>query len=191
MTLNEALILSYIKRGIGYGYNILSHIRTSRSDEWVEISRAGLYKTLDKLDRAGYVTKTMEQDGNRPQKKMYRISEAGEKALADFIDKGFDFSYLMKNNLDSYLVTAVAASPDAGFLNEKLAKRIEAVEQHLQDLETEWPDDKDQYPFIVYALYQRRLEMLEQELKWLKWLSGHLDKLSGDVLHMTWSEAAD
>ncbi len=41
MTLNEALILSYIKRGIGYGYSILNHVKESRSDEWVDFSRAG------------------------------------------------------------------------------------------------------------------------------------------------------
>jgi len=60
MTLNEALILSYVKRGIGYGYNILNHVRKSRSDEWVDFSRAGLYKTLDKLEKSGHVVKIFQ-----------------------------------------------------------------------------------------------------------------------------------
>ena len=66
MTLNEALILSYVKRGIGYGYSILTHVEESRSDEWVDFSRAGMYKTLDKLEKTGLVKKTLEQKGNRP-----------------------------------------------------------------------------------------------------------------------------
>jgi len=188
MTLNEALVLSYVKRGIGYGYNILNHIRKSRSDEWVEISRAGLYKTLDKLDKNGHVSKTMEQDGNRPPKKVYNITANGEQALEDFLETGFDFTYLTKNNLDSYLVTAVAASPNAEFLRDKLKKRVDSVQGHLDALETEWPEEKGQYPFIVYALYKRRLEILQEELKWLNWILDYVSDMSGDVLHMTWAE---
>ena len=127
MTLNEALILSYIKRGIGYGYNILSHIKESRSDEWVDFSRAGLYKTLDKFEKTGYVEKTLEQTGGRPTKKVYNITEAGEKALYDFLENGFNFNYIPRNDLDAYLVTAVAASPDASFIAEKVKRRSEAV----------------------------------------------------------------
>ena len=189
MTLNEALILSYVKRGIGYGYNILTHVRESRSDEWVDFSRAGLYKTLDKLDNAGFVEKTLEQSGGRPPKKMYRITESGDKALTDFLDEGFDFDYQTKNYFDAYLVTAVAASPDARVLVEKVKKRISAVEKHLEMLENGWPEDKDSYPFIVYALYKRRLESLELEMKWLKWFEDILMNVSGDILHMTWAES--
>ena len=93
MTLNEALILSYIKRGIGYGYKILNHVRESGSDEWVEFSRAGLYKTLDKLERDGLLTKKLVSKGNRPPKKMYTITDEGEGALKTVLIDGFDFNF--------------------------------------------------------------------------------------------------
>ena len=188
MTLNEALILSYVKRGIGYGYKILNHVRKSRSDEWVDFSRAGLYKTLDKLEKQEYVTKTHEQSGGRPPKKVYSITGEGEDALARFIEEGFNFDYQSKNDLDAYLVTAVAASPDAAFLADKVRRRSEAVHRRIASLREEWPADKDAYPLIVYVLYKRRLDILEQELEWLEWVAGVLDSISGDVLHMTWGE---
>ncbi len=189
MTLNDALILSYIKRGIGYGYSILTHVRESRSDEWVEFSRAGLYKTLDKLEKTGFVKKTLEQSGGRPPKKVYSITKSGEKALADFLENGFEFNYQNKNNFDAYMVTAVAASPDAEKLAETVRKRLDAVKNQIVELSDDWPEDKDSYPFIVYALYKRRLESLQSELDWLTWLEGELKTLSGDVLHMTKGEA--
>ena len=133
MTLNDALILSYIKRGIGYGYSILTHVKESRSDEWVEFSRAGLYKTLDKLEKEGYIAKKMEQSGGRPPKKVYRITSSGEKAIAEFLENGFKFDFQNKNDLDEYLVTAVAASPDASVLAEAVGKRIDAVKEQLDD----------------------------------------------------------
>jgi len=189
MTLNDALILSYIKRGIGYGYSILTHVKESRSDEWVEFSRAGLYKTLDKLEKEEYISKKMEQSGGRPPKKVYRITSSGEKAIAEFLENGFKFDYQNKNDLDEYLVTAVAASPDASVLADAVGRRIAAVKKQLDDLTNEWPEDKNSYPFIVYALYNRRLQSLTSELEWLTWIEDILKALSGDVLHMTWGEA--
>ena len=190
MTLNEALILSYVKRGIGYGYNILNHVKKSRSDEWVDFSRAGLYKTLDKLEKTGFVKKTLKQAGGRPPQKVYSITKAGESVLMDFIESGFNFNYQTKNDLDAYLVTAVAASPDAHLLAEKVKMRIEAIKLHIDELKNDWPQDKDSYPVIVYALYKRRMESLEHELEWLAWLEDILSNISGDILNMMWSETA-
>ncbi|MFC1692317.1 PadR family transcriptional regulator [Candidatus Latescibacterota bacterium] len=189
MTLNEALILSYVKRGIGYGYSILQHVENSRSDEWVDFSRAGMYKTLDKLEKNGLVKKTLEQKNNRPPRNVYRITGSGDKALTDYLESGFDFDYQVKDDLDAYLVTAVAASPDARSLSEKVRRRIEAVKKHIEVYKNEWPEDKNSYPFIVYALYRRRIDSFQLELKWLTWLSDILDSTSDDILHMTWGES--
>jgi len=190
MTLNEALILSYVKRGIGYGYNILKHVKKTRSDEWVDFSRAGLYKTLDKLEKRGLVEKTLERDGNRPPRKVYRITTSGESALSGFLEDGFDFDFPARNEFDVYLVTAVAASPDSRYLAGKVKARREAVENRIDELKNDWPEDKGRYPFIVYALYRRRMEILEQELRWLTWLEELLMNVEGDILHMTWSQAS-
>jgi len=189
MTLNEALILSYVKRGIGYGYNILEHVKKSGSDEWVDFSRAGLYKTLDKLEKAGYIAKTLEQNGNRPPKKVYTITTSGSTALSDFLENGFNFEFHSKYDFDAYLVTAVAASPEADKLSQTVRKRRDAVQNHLRVLKEEWPEDKNEYPFIVFALYRRRMESLETEFKWLNWFEDVLKSVSGDVLHMTWGES--
>ena len=191
MTLNDALILSYIKRGMGYGYNILSHVRDSRSDEWVEFSRAGLYKTLDKLEKKGLVKKKLVQNKDRPPKKVYGITSSGEIALEDFLESGFKFDYTDKNDFDAYMVTAVAASPSAKVLTETIRKRFDAVKNQIYELSSDWPENKDSYPFIVYALYNRRMGFLQSELKWLKWFEDTLENISGDVLNMTWGEARE
>ena len=190
MTLNEALILSYVKRGIGYGYSILNHVKKSRSDEWVDFSRAGLYKTLDKLEKSGLVEKTFERTGGRPPKKVYHITKPGEEALANFLERDFDFNFNTKSDLDAYLVTAVAASSESQFLAEKVTRRMGAVKSHIESLKNDWPSNKEQYPFIVYALYRRRLVSLELELKWLEWLENSLRSISGGVLNTTWGEIA-
>ncbi len=188
MTLNDALILSYIKRGIGYGYHILKHVRDSGSDEWVEFSRAGLYKTLDKLEAEGFVSKTLEQDGGRPLRKVYVITKVGESALDTFLKKDFSFEYVMKDPFEAFLVTAVASSPGADFFTETVRKRREAVIQQIKEFKDSWPEDTDSYLFIVYALYRRRLAALEKELEWLTWLEDLFSGIEGDILNMTWGD---
>jgi DNA-binding PadR family transcriptional regulator len=189
MTLNDALILSYVKRGIGYGYNILQHVRENRSDEWVEFSRAGLYKTLDKLEKEGFLDKSLEQSSSRPTKKMYHITPKGIHALDEFLSSGFDFGFQTKYELDAYLVSAVAASPDADKLASMVRKRIVSVNEQIESLKNDWPEDKNSYPFVVYVLYKRRMGFLESELSWLSWLDGVLGSVSGDVLQSSWAEA--
>ncbi|MBN1290464.1 MAG: PadR family transcriptional regulator [Candidatus Latescibacteria bacterium] len=189
MTLNEALILSYVKRGIGYGYNILTHVKNSGSDEWVVFSRAGLYKTLDKLEKSECIVKQFEQNGNRPPKKVYSMTTKGEKELEEFLETGFNFDFQTKNDLDAYLVTAVAASPEPEKLAQTIVKRKEAVRKHLAILKNDWPEDKNKYPFIVYVLYRRRMDSLEAEYAWLDWLEAVLKNVSGDVMHITWGES--
>lgn len=186
MTLNDALILSYVKRGIGYGYSILSHVRESRSDEWVEFSRAGLYKTLDKLEKLGYIDKTLEQSGSRPAKKIYSITAGGEKAFNDFLENDFDVNYLERSDLDTYLITTVSVSPDASRLARTIGKRLDFIAGQIKALDTEWPENKDDYPFIVYALFKRRFESLKKEYDWLKWIESILVNLEGDVLNQTY-----
>ncbi|MFC1607415.1 PadR family transcriptional regulator [Candidatus Latescibacterota bacterium] len=189
MTLNEALILSYIKRGIRYGYSILTHVKESGSDEWVDFSRAGLYKTLDKLEKAAFINKKLEQDGGRPPKKVYSITPQGNDALNEYLESGFDFEFQSKYDFDAYLVTAVAASPEASTLAETVQKRLTAVEKQITVLQDDWPEDKDSYPFIVYCLYKKRLESLHCERTWLQWFEDVLKNVSGDILHMNWGEA--
>lgn len=188
MTLNDALILSYVKRGIGYGYNILAHVKENRSDEWVEFSRAGLYKTLDKLEKSGHLKKTLEQNGSRPPRKVYRITSLGEQSLTEYLESGFDFAYQTRYDLDAYLVTAVAASPDPLILGECVRKRLASVQAQIERMKTEWPENQSDYPFIVYILYKRRMEFLRMEMEWLSWFAGTLVQVSGDILTTTWSE---
>jgi len=188
MTLNDALILSYIKRGIGYGYHILKHVRDSGSDEWVEFSRAGLYKTLDKLEAEGFVKKTLEQDSGRPPRKVYVITSNGEAALDSFLKADFSFEYVTKDPFEAFLVTAVASSPGAVFFTDTIRKRREVVTRQIKEFKDSWPEDTDNYLFIVYALYRRRLASLEKELEWLIWLEELFQGIEGDVLHMTWGD---
>lgn len=47
--------------------------------------QAQIYRTLDKLETQGWITCTVEIQYDRPNRKVYRITEAGEAALTQWL----------------------------------------------------------------------------------------------------------
>jgi len=150
------------------------------------VFRAGLYKTLDKLEHAGISKKASNAPAPPPKK--CTESHRWRTGAGEFLGSGFDFDFRTAYDFDAYLVTAVAASPEARALAEKVRMRMESVKAGLAVLESEWPEDKNAYPFIVFALYKRRIDFLRCELSWLEWLENVLASSTGDVLNASWGD---
>ncbi|NWJ47260.1 MAG: PadR family transcriptional regulator [Chloroflexi bacterium] len=71
------LLLGILKAQSQHGYQINEFIEKNLS-RVTNMKKATAYATLDRLSKAGYVTVTFEQEGNRPQRKVYSITPAGE-----------------------------------------------------------------------------------------------------------------
>lgn len=89
MALSYAMlgILSY---GPMTGYNLKKVFDKSISQVWVA-SLSQMYRELSLLEKKGYVSSCIEKQEDRPDKKIYTITEAGENAfnnwLRDFPEK--------------------------------------------------------------------------------------------------------
>ncbi|HEX4214866.1 MAG TPA: PadR family transcriptional regulator [Candidatus Dormibacteraeota bacterium] len=68
-------------------YEIKQTIRNRRLDEHVKVKGGSLYHTVDRLVRAGLVEPLeTERQGRRPERTVYRITEAGKDHLSEWID---------------------------------------------------------------------------------------------------------
>ncbi len=81
--LNEVTVLSALLFKEKYGLEIIESIKEETGDN---ISLGGLYTTLNRLEKKGYVKgrwgeATAERGGNR--RKYYRLTGAGERVLRD------------------------------------------------------------------------------------------------------------
>lgn len=77
----EMLMLEVISHGPTYGYEI-SQTVCSRSQGYFELKEGSLYPALHRLERQKMLTSFWREiDGRR--RKYYRLTAAGEKALAD------------------------------------------------------------------------------------------------------------
>ena len=83
MALEHAILVSLAERP-GTGYEIGRQFQRSIGYFW-SATHQQIYRTLKKLDADGLVTyHDVSQDG-RPDKKVYTISEAGRRLLADWV----------------------------------------------------------------------------------------------------------
>lgn len=113
-----------------HGYQINEFIERNLSTV-TDMKKPTAYATLDKLNQKGYIDIQLEQEGNRPTRKVYSINESGRNY----------FYQLLLNNLSS--AERVNYQGDIGLmfidflpmdqvieaLKERLKKNIKLVEQ--------------------------------------------------------------
>ncbi|WP_149403622.1 PadR family transcriptional regulator [Dictyobacter arantiisoli] len=78
------LLLGMLKSQSQHGYQINEFIEKNLS-RMVDMKRSTAYTLLERLCDQGYVDGTMEQAGNRPQKKVYTITPTGEQKFFELL----------------------------------------------------------------------------------------------------------
>jgi DNA-binding PadR family transcriptional regulator len=67
-----------------HGYQLKTAFDALYGDFW-SLNYGQLYRTLDRLDRAGLVERTEQVQSGRPSRKVYRITASGRQSLDDWL----------------------------------------------------------------------------------------------------------
>lgn len=78
------LLLGMLKVQSQHGYQINEFIERSLG-RVAEMKKPTAYAILDRLSRDGYITVHSEQEGNRPPRKVYAITPAGERLYFELL----------------------------------------------------------------------------------------------------------
>lgn len=89
------LVLSILKRGDSYGYEIIQTIRES-SDGAMQWADGMLYPILHRLEKKGLVEAYWGQADTGRKRKYYRLKRSGVKALAEQRKAWDDISTLLQ-----------------------------------------------------------------------------------------------
>ena len=120
----ELLLLGMLKAQSQHGYQINEFIERNLS-QVTDMKKATGYAVLDRLGRDGYVSVESDQVGNRPPRKVYSITPAGE---ARFLE-------LVRANLKTADRIAFAGDIGLMFLDElPLSEVLECLKQRLEEL---------------------------------------------------------
>jgi len=90
LTTTSFAVLGLLSERPMSGYDVLTATKLSVGQFW-SMSRAGIYRELERLERLGYVTGSDVAQQDRPAKRIYELSPAGRDALQQWLDTaGFD-----------------------------------------------------------------------------------------------------
>lgn len=76
----EVFLLSMLIEQKLYGYQI-AQMLNDHASFFLEIDQSGVYNTLRKLEKQGWVSVEMEKAGNAPMRKLYQITPGGTGQL--------------------------------------------------------------------------------------------------------------
>jgi DNA-binding PadR family transcriptional regulator len=141
--------------------------------------RSQIYPELARLEQAGLVRHTVVEQQERPDKKVYEITEAGRVELARWAAEPMripaERDEFMLKVYSLWLAEpgqALALITDFSGQHEELLARYEAIREQM---EGNAPDELRQLAsprFAAYATLLRGIEYERGYLTWCRWMTG-------------------
>ncbi len=155
----ELLLLGLLRRRDMHGYQLHEFIERFMQT-CVDLKKPTAYYLLDKLAQAGYVAQSEEREGNRPPRRVYTLTEAGEQY----------FQTLLAQNLADYLPARFAGSVGLAFLDvleagnaaALLRQRRTVLANHLAQAQSA-PPHGGSFQLVL----EHQIVHLQSELTWL------------------------
>jgi transcriptional regulator len=82
----DLLVLQILSRGPQHGYGIAASIQ-SISDDVLRVEEGSLYPALHRMEHLRWISAEWEMTPNNRRARMYTLTRAGEKQLAEQLDK--------------------------------------------------------------------------------------------------------
>jgi PadR family transcriptional regulator AphA len=173
LTLTEAAVLALLAmEGERSGYDLLKQVRKAIGYIWSP-AKTQLYTMLPRLVRSGFASSRTVRQSDRPDKQLYRITAAGERALQAW------FEAIEPGARDaSYLKLFVGGLTSRDVVIRQVEHLRRELEERLVELRAIEPTNTrrghDYYHFFLLDL-----GIQDYELR-LRWADGVLAELKGE-----------
>ncbi len=171
------------------GYDIKRLFDHMLASMW-SAAHSQIYHELRRMEEAGWVTMQREEQENRPDRKVYSITEEGQKALASWQAKTPPGSYQLRDELLLKIMFGSFASPEALIENVKAAiidheRQLATYRQNMQRIPVRGEQFREGARHNPYGTtnegdpYIERIVQfaIDFEKTYLKWLYEMLDFL--------------
>lgn len=158
----ELILLGLLRRENMHGYQ-LQELINRELEYCIDIKQATAYNLLKRMAEKGWVTSSKEQQGNRPPRTVYQISELGEAT----------FQRLLRENLATHTMMRMPDGIGLAFIEEippaeaahLLSQRQVAIQQELAVLQEARQHGHDQGGLLLILEHQEL--HLNAEIAWL------------------------
>ena len=87
MRMARFVVLSFLRMKEMHGYEMQNLIQASRMEQWANLLSGSLYHALNNLEKEGKIETAREERTGARLRKVYRITEEGEKEFQDELKK--------------------------------------------------------------------------------------------------------
>jgi len=162
----KMLILGLLLSHDMHGYQ-LNEVLQHNPGTPISLTKSNAYKLLNDMERDGWITHTQEQVGNRPQRRVYSVTEEGK----------VEFFRLLRENLSSQPSPEFPGVVGLDFLHllpsdeaaALLESRLQLVEKNFQQL--------DELPLQIRQSHPSSEYLHKFYANEIEWLSGIIKRL--------------
>lgn len=161
------MVLGLLAGGPLHGHQIRRTAEQTGVEKWGGVKVGALYGMLHRLEAEGLIAPVkVEQEGNRPQRTVYAITDDGLAELAIHRDLALTQPSIYSTTVEAALKWPAGLDEEA--LRERLARRRAALAAELDDLEAgrELYRQEGKLRPSALAGYRRGERHLRAELAW-------------------------
>jgi DNA-binding PadR family transcriptional regulator len=127
----ELLLLGLLRQNDTHGYRLHEFINRDMA-YCTDLTKPTAYRLLQKMAESGWIEETVEQDGNRPPRRVYRITALGEDNYASMLRENLAQHHPARfaDDIGIAFVDTLPAADARQLLN----KRRQAMTQELEAL---------------------------------------------------------
>lgn len=155
----ELLLLGLLRQEEMHGYKLVEFIERDLAI-CTDLKKPTAYFLLDRMEKAGWVSKTEEQQGNRPARQIYKITRAGEVR----------FQQLLRESLGAYQPTKFVSDIALAFADDLPTDTVITLIKQRRAVIVAALEEADKIPahkgFVQLVVDHHRIH-LGSELKWL------------------------
>ncbi len=166
-------VLSVIVQRPMHRYEIAATLRAHGKDKDMDIKWGSLYTVVQNMAKAGFLEVVgSERDGARPERVIYRITDAGRAEMADWTRELIAAPEPEARRFTAGLSVLAVLPPDE--VIELLGERIAALDQIVERTRTDLAALTGTLPRLFAIESEYGLAMLEAEVAWTRALREEL-----------------
>jgi DNA-binding PadR family transcriptional regulator len=156
----ELLLLGMLREVEMYGYQINEMIQTTLGSS-IKLTKPTAYRILHSLAEKGMISFREEKEGNRPTRRVYKITKAGREHFKDLLKQSLG-EFRPMENVNAFgfaFIDEIPAREARSLLENRCEKLSRALDNFFED-DTQY----ENYQLVV----ENQILHLSAELEWLK-----------------------
>ncbi|GAB3355865.1 PadR family transcriptional regulator [Amycolatopsis echigonensis] len=154
-------------------YEVATLLRERGKEGDLKIKWGSLYTVVGNLEKHGFLEAVENvRDGARPERTVYRITEAGQAELEDWIAELLAVPDLEPTRFHTGLSVMLALGPDV--VDEQLRHRVGELERMIEERVESLAEMRAELPRLVLVEAEYQLAMWRAEAEWVRGLREEL-----------------